>query len=551
VLDGKYEIISQRDLSPRGTLFEATAPDGTAVHLAWYDLTTPEEEAAFERYRALLRQLRRCERAAIYDLVARPGAHYVAWRVPTLPRPAEEGELAEVRRILEVHGKRLEDAQVCAEGGKAKVYALAFEEAPRPAPPASSERPPQRSTRRPEALSPYLPGLVLALVGISLLVFSFDRFVSGELITVPEVRGAEVNGAAQKLYALGFNVAPVAFASQGRPGRVVEVHPPAGSQLRVGRTLTLRYALPPDQLAPVRVPDTRGQELGEAERLLTARGLNVGHVARIYSETQVDRVIGQSPPARATAPEGSDVALLVSRGPKGEETFLPNLVGLPLEEALALAERAGLEPEGVQLEPLSGAGGAGTVLAQNIAPYHPVAADRARLRLMVAGGEEGALVSTTGTPDFTGLPFEAAQRAAQRASLRLLEAARVSSPELPEGIVLQRPAPGDPLQGVVRVTLNVHPQPPKPLPLPTPVASVNRGEVRRARYVWLLEPGIPEQQATVTVTTLAGDEEVAMSRRVRGGERIEGVWLTDAPGPVTFSLTLNGVPYGEPVTVNP
>ena len=57
MLDGKYEIISQRPLGPRSTLFDATAPDGAAVRVAWYSVN-PEEEAAFERYRKLLRALK-------------------------------------------------------------------------------------------------------------------------------------------------------------------------------------------------------------------------------------------------------------------------------------------------------------------------------------------------------------------------------------------------------------------------------------------------------------------------------------------------------------
>ena len=75
MLDGKYEITSERDLSPRETLFGATAPDGTALHICWYDLNGAEDERSFERYRTLLRQLRREGYAAIYDLIARPGAH--------------------------------------------------------------------------------------------------------------------------------------------------------------------------------------------------------------------------------------------------------------------------------------------------------------------------------------------------------------------------------------------------------------------------------------------------------------------------------------------
>lgn len=68
----------------------------------------------------------------------------------------------------------------------------------------------------------------------------------------------------------------------------------------------------------------------------------------------------------------------------------------------------------------------------------------------------------------------------------------------------------------------------------------------------MLEPGIPAQRALVTAQTLAGERTVVLrDRLVSGGDELTGIWLTTAPGPITFTLTLNGLPYGEPITVNP
>jgi hypothetical protein len=69
-------------------------------------------------------------------------------------------------------------------------------------------------------------------------------------------------------------------------------------------------------------------------------------------------------------------------------------------------------------------------------------------------------------------------------------------------------------------------------------------QLREVPYLWLIEPGIPVQTAAVTAVTLEGVRTVVRTVQVRGGERVEGTWLTTYPGPVRFELTLNGEPYG-------
>ncbi len=592
MLDGKYEIISEREVSSQSTLFNATAPDGTAVQITWFELQTPDDERAFERYRALLRALRRQGRAAIYDLVARPGAYYVAWQLPGEVRPAQTADEHEVlttlRELLGAHGRHLSEAEVSTgPDGTPRIYMLPFRpleaaRVPSPARQNLESGPPATHTKNPtgtfrggggafwyalwptlySALRPSLLGITLGLTGLLLLLLSFYRYTQTELIVVPDVRGEEINRAAETLHRLGFGVSTVALesegaASEGRLGQVLELSPPVGTPLRPGRTLSVRYASRVDSAsASQSVPDVRREALGDAEAILEAQGFSVSEVARVYADLPLGTVIAQTPAAGAIA-SGNSASLLVSNGPKGETTFLPELSGLSLDDALELAALAGFAPERVELEHVQGTGRpARTVLAQNLPPLVSVPQNGSRLRLTVA---EGASVPRMGggTPDLTGLTLSEAQRRARSLGLRAVREAQVSTLELPEGVVLQRPAPGsltaDPDLNLdpdtVQLTLNVHP---RPLPRPNVRAEISRGEVRRATYTWLLEAGIPAQRATVTARTLLGEPQVVLRERaVAGGERLSGSWLTTAPGPITFSLTLNGLPYGDSVTVNP
>ncbi len=569
MLDGKYEIISQRPLGPNSTLFDATAPNGAAVRVAWYSLEAAEE-AEFERYRTLLRKLKRGERAAIYDLVSRPGAHYVAWLVPPENCSGDDGEQEGIAHLLESHGWALEDAHLCAdkEDGKegVKVYGLAFERSEALNHPAVAVRPQQphraqsvtaqEQKRRLTAWSigtkPWLPGTILALLGMVLLASSFYRPLNREFIVVPNVRGQEVTEALSALQQLGLNTSSSPVSSSESIGQVLSSEPSAGAQLRPGRTVHLRYALPPGQLAPTDVPGLNGLSAREAEQQLAAAGLALGELSRIHSASPSGEVIAQS--WEGQAPIGSAVDLLVSEGPQGELTFLPDLTGMTLAEANALIRAAGLGPP--EIERVSGTGQrADIVVSQNIIPNQLIAQDAAALRLSVTGdaAQNAPPLSGTGVPNFTGMTLDAARRLAQREGLRLRDPREISSARLPTGVITQDPPPGTRSAQSVALTLN---RPPSPVPTPAVAAEVrsgldDRGEPRRIPYSWRIQEGTPEQLAQVTVETLSGEPELIAAQRVRGGERLEGTWQTSEPGPVTFTLTLDGLRYGERLTINP
>lgn len=358
MLDGRYEITSERELGGRETLFGATAPDGTALSINWYDLGTPVEERAFEQYRALLRQLRRSGHAAVYDLVSRPGAHYVAWRVPgeTGAQPVAGKELDAIEEILAAYDRRLTEAQVCAvPGAPPQVYALSFSAAgaavtsSTPEPAAVRPAPPRsRRVSTWAAFRPWAPACILGLLGVFFLLLSLAQLLQPALVSVPDVRGQEINIALKRLHDAGFRSAPVPLTSSRPAGEVLEVRPEAGTSLRPGRTLSVRYALPAGQ-SPEVAPGVVGTTLTRAETMLSEAGFRVGEVARSYSRAPRGTVIAQIPAAAAPAAQGGHFVLLVSNGPLGEATFVPDLTGLPLEDALGLAEAAGFARGAVRL----------------------------------------------------------------------------------------------------------------------------------------------------------------------------------------------------------
>jgi beta-lactam-binding protein with PASTA domain len=546
LLDGKYEIHGERAVGRGMTAFSATAPDGVPVRVEWLELP-PEDEAAFERYRRLLKRLAREGRAAVQDVVARPGARYVAWYLP----PDGSGTVRDsgLETTLREAGYDPADADVRRIDGGPRLVALPFR-TPIAAAAGSATDPSQPKPRRrwpvvaPAAHSWLLSLLLLATSGV-LLIVGFTRRANDQVVVLPDVIGTAYAESAARLHAMGLRVSPNPVATDEHPaGSVLASEPGAGLTLRPGREVRLSVALPAGQLAPTSIPRLVGQtSTAAAIDALERSGLKLGRLVRIHVDAPADVVLAQSPAAGSTVGRGAAIDLVVSLGPQPMQTFVPDLVGLPLADATALALIAGLSEAQVVVERLpSDVAPRGTVLAQSLAPYRDVVVHEAILRLIVADGPPVA--DTLGLPVLGGLS-EAAARAL--ATGFVIEAVYVFELGLPNGVVGQSLPPGArPADGRLVLTVNAQPI---ALPIPRVDVTVRQPEPRALPYLWFIEPGIPQVLAEVTATTLEGDRFVVARTQVRGGGRVDGTWTTTYPGVVRFDLTLNGEPYGGSLRV--
>lgn len=548
LLDGKYEILRQQALGEHQTLFRATAPDGRPVRIVWFDVE-PGQERSFERYRRALRRLHREGDTLLRDVVSRPGAHYVVWEdAGDAPPASEDGAWRERLRGV---GLDPGDADVRRIDRRSRLAGLAWDGRALPLPhdpgdaaePVEPERGrPRLPTLPPAAWSWALGGLLTLAAALAVLI-GWQRSANDRLVGVPELVGEPVQRVVDRLHRQELRAEPVPRPSDEDPGTVLALEPPSGSELRPGRSVRVLYALPPGQLAPTEVPRLEGRDHPDGvEPLLREAGLEAGAIARVPAEVPAGAVLAQRPSPGTQLGRGEQVDLLLSAGPRGERTFLPELVGLPLEEARALARVAGLPPDRVQVDRVPAPERpTDEVLAQSLAPYQPVGLDEATLRLVVAGA--GPAPSPDGMPRLVGLSREAAVERAAEAGVEV-EFENVESLALPEGVVLQSPSPGEPTGERWTLAVNAHPL---PIPRPGVRAEVLQPRLRRVPYRFLIEPGIPEQTAELWAEPLSGERRLVTRRQVRGGTELEGTWFTTQPGMVRFELLLNQAPYAESV----
>ena len=545
LLDGKYEVFRQQQADGVRTVFEAAAPDGTPLRIEWYDLP-PEQEDGFERYRRTVKRLKRSGRTALYDVTSRPGARYVAWERP--PDPASPGRDAELEALLDAEGFARDDALILRNDGETRLFGLAFggraaSFRPEPATQEDARSGPGIWERLSPAARSWALAGCLFVVALVLAAIGFERHTTDRIVQIPDLVGEEVNPAVARLAAAGFRVEVAPSSSDAQPGTVLGVDPPPGTSLRPGRAVRVSYALPPGRLPPRDVPRLVGELYPDAVvTRLEAAGLRLGRVARIAADVPRDAVIAQSAAAGAALGQGEAVDILVSDGPRAEATFIPDLVGLDVDDARYLAGVAGIPPDRIVVDEVPSSGRQGQVLSQSLAPRRSVPQDEAILRLIVgAGGSTTTAVERV--PSFVGMDRERALTAVEGSPLELTE---ISSLSLPQGVVDQEPDPGAEVGDRIHLTINVHPV---PIPVPGVRGEVREPEPREVAFAWTIEPGIPEVTAAVYASTLEGQSMLVHSERIAGGERLTGTWRTTYPGVVTFRLELNGQPYSTPLRV--
>jgi eukaryotic-like serine/threonine-protein kinase len=95
-----------------------------------------------------------------------------------------------------------------------------------------------------------------------------------------------------------------------------------------------------DGPAPVRVQDVSGKSFDDASQILTGQKFSVTRRDDFSSTVDTDKVIGTEPAAGTSAPRGSSVTIVVSKGP--ELVAVPDVRGLSLEAALKKLTDLGL-----------------------------------------------------------------------------------------------------------------------------------------------------------------------------------------------------------------
>lgn len=198
-------------------------------------------------------------------------------------------------------------------------------------------------------------------------------------VEVPAVEGLPLSEAQRILAASGlrWQIGEKRHDPLVKEGYVLAQNPAAHEKVKLSRVVILDVSLGP---AMAKVPPVAGLSERAARLELEEANLRASpYREEIYDAgTPPGTVLRTLPPAGTAVPEGSEVTLIVSRGPEPKPVSVPNLIGRSLSEAKDELERLGLNlGEVVRAKEESLEYFAGTVIDQQPKPQTPALAGEA------------------------------------------------------------------------------------------------------------------------------------------------------------------------------
>ncbi len=189
---------------------------------------------------------------------------------------------------------------------------------------------------------------------------------------VPPVVGLDAAAARRRLRSVHFRVGEVTRRYSDDARGVVVAQEPEGGRLRWGSRVHLVVSRGP---RPVEVPPVSGMGAQQAAGKLEGLGFVVVVIERHDDAVPAGKAVSTVPAAGASAPEGSEVQLIVSLGPNLRRFTMPDMRGKGVAEARRSLERMGLVIKVVQ----SCEGGRTVVDTDPIAGARVTEGDRAAL----------------------------------------------------------------------------------------------------------------------------------------------------------------------------
>lgn len=160
-------------------------------------------------------------------------------------------------------------------------------------------------------------------------------------ITVPEVIGKNVDEGSEILTNRTFKVKIDREYSDTAPKDIIfwQINPP-GEKLRMGSTITIKVS---DGIEPIEVPIVEKRTVDEAKSTLENSKFTV-KISEVFSDDyEKGTVISQKTEAGKKAPKGSEIEIVVSKGPDVVE--VPKIRGKSLAAATQAILDAGLKIE--------------------------------------------------------------------------------------------------------------------------------------------------------------------------------------------------------------
>jgi beta-lactam-binding protein with PASTA domain len=185
---------------------------------------------------------------------------------------------------------------------------------------------------------------VCLLTGLTVYLTLSFMIKSEETVIVPDLSGKDVVSALELLTDMGLDtkITGSDFDAAIPKNHIIFQDPEAGAEIKKGRDIRLMIS---KGTQSVFVPNLTGRTLQQAGVILKQNGLCAGVTSYAHSDlVGKDHVIAQEPTRGKAVHRGDCANLLVSTGRRPVYHVMPDLTGMPLDEAIH-----GIEPYRLQL----------------------------------------------------------------------------------------------------------------------------------------------------------------------------------------------------------
>jgi beta-lactam-binding protein with PASTA domain len=222
---------------------------------------------------------------------------------------------------------------------------------------------------------------VLASIAFLSALTAMRYAIQGREVTLPGVIGKRAADAQQILQAQGIGMKIEDRIYSTLPvDEVVRQSPPPNMTVKAGQLAHVVLSLGPRKQT---IPQLENRSVRSARIELLQTGMQVGEISSAYlSGTPEDMVLLQDPAPGSTNITSPHVNFLASLGSRPAAYVMPDLVGLPVNEAVLKLNHSGLRIAKITPSPALGIP-SGSVVSQTPARGHRVEPD-ATIELQIA-----------------------------------------------------------------------------------------------------------------------------------------------------------------------
>jgi len=217
---------------------------------------------------------------------------------------------------------------------------------------------------------------VLLVAGFLSCLTAMRFAIRGNEVSAPNLAGKSLPEGTRVLnaYSLRMKVDSHRYDERVPKDQILSQNPVANSKLKRNSQVRVVMSLGAKKIA---VPNLEGQSLRAAQILVLQRGLTLGVLAAIASETEErDRIAAQCPPPEVGFAQSLTMNLLVSTGKRRREYLMPDLTSQNSDEVVGEFASLGLKLGSVNYQSVPGVP-KGAILKQAPQPGAKIAEDGA------------------------------------------------------------------------------------------------------------------------------------------------------------------------------